>query len=484
MIKADTISHLMHLGVVDYKNGKIDGKPVTCMGWLYFREKLELETVRAEVMDKLVKKVFRCHALPIEENGWTYWKDVGIDNLDLEYHFQHIKGFEAEEDWNAWLAAEANKGLDLSKPWWRYILVDSTPGGRSAVVSLQDHAFADGASSVSSLLSMCEQPGSNPLFGNANTKSSTKKKKSRARVLTPYEMGVALFRGVWQPLSEQIFANDRPTKLKQPTGVFPKKWSFASTPSGEHIDVNKLKAIKERIPGATVNDVMLALTALAIREYYLSIDEPIMRSKDDIRGTLAINTRPAGVDYLSDEWFGNHIVVGTSKYPLHETRTQTVCSFRDESRLRKAGPDKLVRGFFAKALTFLPRDKIVEIAADASCKFSIMISNVCFSLVPLRIFGQEIDDVRFVAQSPLGLYVGAATYCDKVSFNAVASEDTAGDPHEIVSLMSSECDKLYEEIMAQDADDLHKLDKPLTMPLSYQVAFLAFFFYIISTLFL
>lgn len=479
------MSHLMHMGVVDYQQGKIDGKPTTCMGWLFFQDKVDVDQVRKEVVEKLVKKIFRFHALPLEKDGWSYWKDIGVDNLDMDYHFQHIQGFESEQEWDAWLAEEANKGLDFTKPWWRYVVVDKTPGGRAAVVSLIDHAFGDGASSVSSLLSMCENPGTNPVFSKkqddkAEPSKMAAAKKVKARNLSPYELGVALWRGVSQPLSEGVFANDRPTKLKQPSGVFPKAWSFASTPRGDHLDVNKLKAIKSRIPGATVNDVMLALTALAIREYYISIEEPIMKSKQDIRGTLAINTRPLGVDYLSDTWFGNHIVIGTTRYPLHESRTQTVCSFRDESRLRKAGPDSLVREYLAKALTFLPRDRIVKIAADVSCKFSIMISNVCFSLVPLRLFGQEIDDVRFVAQTPLGLYVGAATYVDKVSFNAVASGDTKADPHKIVALMSSECDKLYKEVMEQDQDELIKMDKPLRMTLQIQAMWfllLAMFLY-------
>jgi NRPS condensation-like uncharacterized protein len=280
------------------------------------------------------------------------------------------------------------------------------------------------------------------------------------------------------PFAEQLFVNDPTTKLKQPSGVFPKKWKFASTPRGEELDVNKVKAIKDRIPGATVNDVLLALTALSIREYYRKINEPIMSTKSDIHGTLAVNTRPSGADYLSDQYFGNHIVIGTARYPLHETRLQTVCSFRDQSRLRKAGPDTLVREYLAKALSFLPRDKIVELAAEASCKFSIMLSNVCFSLKPISVFGQDIDDVRFIACGPLGMYVGAGTYCNKISFSSVTTSQVGVKPTDILAYMKPECDALYDEVMHKDQSELEALDRPKEMPFAvrFLIAFLCSFF--------
>nr|ASA49418.1 wax ester synthase/acyl-coenzyme A:diacylglycerol acyltransferase 5 [Thraustochytrium roseum] len=464
-VKADTFSHLMHLGSRDFEAGKLDAKPITTMGWFYFAEPVDMEVLRNEVHEKLVDKVFRYRAVPRERKGWTYWEEAGP--IDDAYHFQHHAGFEDEQHWQEYLQQLVDDGLDYSKPWWRYVVVDKLPCGRAAVIGIADHTHADGASAVSALLSMCEGQGDNPVFSKKTSSGAGSKKGKRAagrgRKLSGYERLVALWEGVWGPISEQILANDVQSRLKQPSGKFPKHWRFATTPPGEHLDVKMLKEIKDRVPGATVNDVMLALTALGIKEYYKSINDPIMQGTADLRGTLAANVRPSGVDYLSDKWFGNHIVVQTARYPLHEGRVETLLSFRDQSRMRKASPDMIVRRYLMEAMSYLPRDKVVEIVVEANAKFSIMISNVLFSLTKLSLFGQEIEDVRFVACSPLGFYAGAATYVDKVSFGLVATEDVKTDPSVMLPLFRSECEKLHKEVMALDPDYFEKQDKPLAV---------------------
>merc|ERR1711920_575019 len=102
------------------------------------------------------------------------------------------------------------------------------------------------------------------------------------------------------------------------------------------MDLTMIKEIKNRVGnGCTVNDVLLSLTALAIRNYYLDIEDPIMKTKKDITATYAVNARPRGANYLADEWFGNHIVAATTAYPLHDDRISTLMKFKKSSQSRK-----------------------------------------------------------------------------------------------------------------------------------------------------
>ena len=469
-VKADTCSHLMHCGLRDYAAGKLEGKPMLCVGWIYFQHKVTMEQLQREVLEKLVSRVTRYRAVPVERDGWTYFDTLPVSQLDLSYHFQEVGEFATDAEFQAFLEQIPETGLDYSKPMWKYIIVDKLPCGRSAVLGITDHTLGDGASQMSGLLSMCEKLGDNPVF------QKKKGRKSRARPLSMYERFLALKTGVFKPFSEAVLPADSHTKLKMPSkSLFPQGWRFATTRPEDQMDLKKIKEIKTRVgTGCTVNDVLLALTALAIKQYYLEINDPIMQTKKDITATYAVNTRPAGADYLADKWFGNHIVVATTKYPLHETRIQTLLEFRDASRMRKASPDTLVRNSLMRALSsVLPRDAIVKIAAEATVKFSIMISNVLLSLDKVKVFGQEVDDVQFLAFAPLGCYCGVATYAGKVNCNVVVAKECESDPSDILPFYKKELEKLHEEVMKHDTEYFAKLDKPKSPSLSFYIVILA-----------
>lgn len=471
-IKADIVSHMMNCGLQDMIAGKLDAKPMLCVGWIYFKEQVTMEQLQTEVLEKLVSKVGRYRGVPVERDGWTYFDLMPIEELDLQYHFSNAGSFETDEDFHKYLEHVVETGLDYSKPMWKYILIDRLPCGRAGVLGITDHTLGDGASQMSGLLSMCEKIGDNPVF-------QKKKKiagKRNVRSLTTYERLSALATGITKPLLEAVQPADMETKLKVPSPkLFPSGWSFATTRPEDQMDLNMIKDIKNRVgTGCTVNDVMLALTALAIKQYYLDINDPIMKTNKDITATYAVNTRPAGVDYLADEWFGNHIVATTTTYPLHRSRVETLLEFRDASRIRKASPDSLVRKSVMKALqSALPRDVMVKAGVEATCKFSIMISNVLLSLDRIKVFGQEVDDVQFLAFAPLGCYCGVATYAGKVNCNVVVAKDCESDPTEILPYYKRELEKLHKEVMEHDSEHYVKQDQAKPMPLFWYILLLA-----------
>mmetsp|Transcript_20938 Transcript_20938/g.26703 ORF Transcript_20938/g.26703 Transcript_20938/m.26703 type:complete len:147 (+) Transcript_20938:481-921(+) len=114
---------------------------------------------------------------------------------------------------------------------------------------------------------------------------------------------------------------------------------------------------------------------------------------------------------LSDKWFGNHIVIATTTHPLHDSRIGILVRFGNYSRLRKRSWDTDVWNALLRMLSFLgqhmiPIDTLVLTATDIYLKYFIMISNVLVSLKKIRIFGQEIDDLQFLAFAPMGCYCG------------------------------------------------------------------------------
>lgn len=470
-VKADTLSHLMHCGLRDNMAGKLEGKPMLCVGWIYFKERVPLRKVQEDVLEKLVSRITRYRAIPVERDGWTYFDTIAVGDLDLGYHFEEAGTFDTDESFQEYLESISEQGLDYSKPMWKYIVVDKLPCGRSAVLGIIDHVLGDGASQVSALLSMCEKLGENPLF-----QKKAASKKPRSRPLSIYERFFAFKTGLVKPLLESVLPADTQTKLKMPpSNLFPTGWRFATTKPGDEMDLKMIKEIKTRVgTGCTVNDVLLALTALVIKEYYVDSNEPIMKTKKDISATYAVNARPAGVNYLSDKWFGNHIVIASTRYPLHETGIETLLQFRDASKLRKASPDTIVRNLLVRTLAgILPRDAIVKISAEATVKFSIMVSNVLLSLDKVRLFGREVDDVQFLAFSPFGCYCGVATYAGKVNCNVVVAKEVDSDPTEMMPYYRKELEKLHAEVMKHDSEYFEKLDKPKSPSWSFYIVLTA-----------
>jgi len=474
VVKSDTISHLWAMVGRDAREGveyAKDVKPTITMGWLMFKEKVTMEALQKEIREKLISKIHRYHAVPVEKEGWMCWQDIGIENLDMEYHFMHHKGFEQEQDWQAFLEKSVTTPLDYTKPQWKYILVDKMPNGLCAVIGIADHAMADGASGVASLLSMAESAGDNPVFQKKSERAEESGPK--ARKLTAYEKFCAFTSALLLPVTDAAI-QDMDSRLKQPTDKFANKWHFATTPAGEGLDLEKFKEIKNAVPGSTVNDVMLAITALSIREYYKSIGDPIMSTTRDIHGSMAVNNRPAGADYLADNMYGNKIVVATTRYPLHESRVNTLLSMRDASRIRRSSPDTNVRQMLLNLSAKIPKEKLVPIMQATSLKASIMISNVLFSTNKLRLFGQDLEDVRFIACTGLGYYCGAATYNGKVTFGCVTTEEVQTSPEKLMPFISAEFGKLYQEVMYLkkiDPDYFIKQDKPLPVSMLHKAMF-------------
>jgi len=459
-IKADATTHMMHLSVREWEKGNLKLKPILCIGWFYFKSPLERDVVKSTVIDGLVNKVFRYQAVPVERDGWTYWEKV--EDMDWEYHFgkENSPSFNSDEKWREYLDDIVETGLDYSKPMWKFQLIDKFPCGRSGFLMITDHTFGDGASAVTALLSLCEKTSDtnvNPVFN--------KRKAKPMRMFTPYETLFAFTKGIFGPLLETILPNDRPTKLK--AKHFPQAWDYSLTTPNDSMDLQLFKDIKNKIPGCTVNDVLLALTALSIKSYYKEIGEPIMDSKSDITATYAVNIRPPGVDYLDDYWFGNHFISTSTPYPLHDTRVNTLLKFRDAGRMRKMSLDNAVRNTIvklaAKLVPYVNRPDIMKIIADLNLKFSIMISNVLLSTERLNLFGQEIDNMQFLVMSPLGCYCGVSTYAGKVNCNVVVAKECHADPSAISRNYKKELLALHEEVMGLKDSKAKKLDKPLTM---------------------
>jgi WS/DGAT/MGAT family acyltransferase len=219
-----------------------------------------------------------------------YW--VEDANFDLEYHVRHI-ALPQPGDWRQLCIQVARlhaRGVDMSKPLWEFNIVEGLnnipgiPKGSFALVSKVHHAAIDGMSGVElssaihdiEALPVTDGPPStwksedDPKIGEMLVRtwlSSITQPVRFAKTLANTVPGIAR-------LGREIAGGDvslRGAKMA-PKSIFGGKVGPHRVFDGTLFSLRDIRAIKDRLPGATVNDVILAIIGGGLRDYLMSRD--------------------------------------------------------------------------------------------------------------------------------------------------------------------------------------------------------------------
>lgn len=419
----------------------------------YVQDVLPVAALQRTVMKRVVAKVHRFRAVAkVRADDWTYFEEMPLGELDMGYHFEAVDEDFDEETWARTLVEWVEAPWDLSRPLWRFVTVQALPCGRSAVVFLTDHCVGDGASLTATTTKLlCE--GQSGIPASSSLKRRTPPPVGFGDTVRAWWVGGA------KPFLEALLPGDPDSLFKldltpvtEPMGPFKYRGSDQAQP------LQKFKDIKNKVPGTTVNDVMLSVMALAVRSLYAKRDDPMLKTGRDLRASFPFNTRRPGADATSDGLFGNHVAVSTVRFPMHLSRVRTLLAMGEESRILRTSPDMLVRCFIRdKLLPLIPRKDLSPKAAEVVAKFSISISNVFISHTLLTLAGAPVLDFKFLTTVPFGLYAGVTTYGDRVNFNVVIPDAIDAHPNEILPLFAEELDALHKEVTAMPDTDLAAL---------------------------
>ena len=219
-----------------------------------------------------------------------YW--VEDADFDLEYHVRHV-ALPQPGDWRQLCIQVARlhaRGMDMTKPLWEFNIVeglDNIPGipkGSFALVSKVHHAAIDGMSGVE-LSASVHDIEAMPV---SEVPPSTWKPEENPKL--PEMLIRTWFNSVTQPLKfvktvantvpgiarlgKQVVGGDVSLKSAglAPKTIFSGKVGPHRVFDGTVFTLADIRAIKENIEGATVNDVVLAIIGGALREYLISRD--------------------------------------------------------------------------------------------------------------------------------------------------------------------------------------------------------------------
>ena len=420
-----------------------------------------------------------------------YW---GVDpEPDLDFHVREV-GLPAPGNLHQLADQTARifeRRLDRGRPLWELYLIHGLEGGRVGVLTKVHHAALDGLSGAEILVTLLdlqptgreiprapERPERDPVPGRAEltARALTAMPRHTARALRhlpgtlPNLDLIPTFRsvpGVRAVASTARFVERlRPGRdpepeipdLVAPKTILNTRICSHRSVAFETVSLEGIKRIKSHF-GVTVNDVVLAICASAVREWLIE--------HDDLPTKPLLAMVPVSVR-LPEEFgtFGNRVSMMTVPIPTTEHEpAKRVRKAHRAMKKAKARHDMTPRMLLNDANETIPpvlmgrtARLLLGIAASGQLNppLNLVISNVPGSPVPLYLAGAKLE-----ANYPLslitdgvGLNLTILSYLDRIDFGIVGCRDAVPDPWFIADEVGRAYQELLELVPA-DADDRH-----------------------------
>jgi WS/DGAT/MGAT family acyltransferase len=398
-----------------------------------------------------------------------YW--IEDPDFDIEFHVREL-ALPAPGS-NRQLAEQAARlharPLDRSRPLWELYLIFGLAGGRAAIYSKVHHAAIDGVSGNDILAALLDtspegRPPTEPPPRRTERPPSAAELLARSAVsltrhpLRAARLGVGLLRSApalvaspaWPrlPLVDRLLGRDgddqavlsRPGLRAPPTPfnrsiTQHRRWGLASLP------LPQIKGVKNAL-GVTVNDVVLALCAGALRRWLLDHDAlpespliaavPVSVRTSEQGGThgnrvsMMLTVLPTQLDGPRDRLRAVHQGMRAAKQQHGALPADLLADVTQFAMPALAG----------QAARMAARLRLVERASP----FNLIISNVPGPNVPLYYAGAEL-----LAYYPLsaivdgqGLNITAMSYRDTLFFGAIACRELVPDVEMLMAYLAEE----------------------------------------------
>ncbi len=451
-------------------------------GVLVFATPLRLAALRRLIGERfLAFRRFRQKA--VDTGAAAYWETD--PRLDLRWHVRAAKlpGRADQRALERFVSELASTPLDHARPLWQFHLVEHYRGG-SALVARIHHCYADGLALVQVMLSLTDTaPTPSRRAELARTWLPHDGGGVIERLLQPARAGLAsavrlgekaldvgrqwlrdpalvaeLARESGEITRELAHAlalpDDPPTPLKGPLGTR-KRCAWA-----EPLPLAEVKAIG-KVLRCTVNDVLLACAAGALRSYLLAVGERV--DGVTIRATVPVNLRP--LEHAKK--LGNHFGLVFLDLPIGEANPlrrleRVAAAMRELKRSKQAA---LTFGLLA-ALGMAPL-ALQRMALELfSRKATTVATNVPGPQMPLYLAGSEVGEIMFwVPQNgSIGIGLSILSYNGRVHFGLIADSQRVADPGAIVRRFVREVEKLTLITLMEDWEgDIRAADAEATL---------------------
>ena len=392
--------------------------------------------------------------------GRPVWVDD--PHLNLTYHVRHtsLPSPGSEEQLRNLAARIFSQQLDRSKPLWELWLVEGIEGGRFAVIGKSHHCLVDGVSGVdiTTVLFDLEKDPDRSLGPSADhwlpqPEPSGAQLLAEAvleRTLSPREVA----RGFRRLLRGPRRAARRVTESLLAAGSFAGTGMAApETPFNVEIGPHRrfawvrasladLKQIKNEL-GGTVNDVVLAAVAGALRRYLRARGHPT--DELEIRAMVPVSIRTAD----QHGSLGNQVSAMMAPLPVWcadpVERLRLVSSTMGDL---KSSKQAMGATLLTQLADFAPPTVAGQAARLQSRQrfFNLVVTNVPGPQIPLYLLGRRME--RVFPMVPLaknqGVCFGIMSYDGQVNFGLIGDYDAMGDLDDLAEDLEASIDELIE----------------------------------------
>jgi diacylglycerol O-acyltransferase len=392
----------------------------------------------------------------VETPTGTFWQNDADFDLDYHVRLSALPGKADKAALERFVSQMASTPLDKSKPLWQFHLVEKYDGG-SALITRIHHCYADGIALVQVMLSMTDseaRPSKREPLSKTWLKEDGQAVKARMGMIDRYMKlgesllgkGMDFYRDptlanvvakeggeIARELAVALSLSDDPdTVLRGKLGVS-KRVAWAPP-----LPLEDVKAIS-RVFDATVNDVLMASMAGALRSYMVERGERI--DGVTIRATVPVNLRP--LEHAKK--LGNHFGLVFLDLPIGEIHPvlRLVRVVESMKQLKQSRQAVVVYGLLA-ALGMAP-PVLQNLAFEIfSRKATTVATNVPGPQMPLYLAGEKIKEQMFwVPQTgSIGMGVSILSYNGNVHFGLIADAKLIPDPDAVIQRFIPEFEKL------------------------------------------
>lgn len=217
---------------------------------------------------------------------------------------------------------------DPDRPLWSVHILNKLADGRSALIVNVDHALGDGICMVEALLStfdgIVECPGV-----SGGTKAA-KKEVARKRTTHKHSLGYleracTVLWGIAQPVIAIVGPSDPTSRLMPGAGpdfIGPRVATGKTIDAAGGLCLARVKEVKEKFRGATVNDVLSAVLALTLKRYFSEERDPVLENRRGVSVCFSVSLRKRG-ESVKDT-FGNRVCNDFIRFVFRDMPTRTM----------------------------------------------------------------------------------------------------------------------------------------------------------------
>lgn len=445
---------------------------ITICAMLRFDEPLDFDRLRSTVEHRLLRfERFRQRLLaPSGRQVLPRWALDPFFNLDAHLVRTRLRRGD-EYELQRLLGDLMSLPLDPSRPLWQMHLVDNVEGG-SALVCRLHHCIADGVALAKVLLSLTDEEATAATVTSLPVEGPVPPPRSRAgeallaaislaREATRLGQRLASdFSGVARDASRAgaalarltLLPADPRSALKGEVGVA--KYAAWSRP----IALREIQAIGHAV-GGTVNDVLVACVAGALRQHLLRRQDATA-SDSEVRAVVPVDLRRADDPARLGNRFGLVFLSMPVSIPDPAHR---LWELKHRMTKLKRSVDAGVAFGILRAMGAGGRAVERAVLALFARKASLVLTNVPGPRQPRFLAGRRIRDVVFWVPQPAGLGLGVSlfSYAGEVRVGVASDARLMPDPETFVADFHAELEALRASVTPLIRPERERGERPV-----------------------